>query len=107
MNEELSADELLSLPEKCAKIKSLIDVSSEKDRSNIQKLTVEQNDSDIWHKARYCHITASRCHEVMTRMKTLEKDNSKNADNLLKHLLYSKNICTPAMEKGKNSPVMG
>ena len=101
VKDELKHDEVLTLPEKCAKIENLLDNISDSDRTEIEKLTIEQNESNMWHKARYCHITASRCHEVMTRMKTLEKDKTQNAENLLKRLLYSKNICTSAMEKGR------
>ena len=100
LDEALSGDEIQSLPEKCAKVESLLH-ASDKDRRQVEQLTTEQNESDIWHRARYCHITASKCHEVMTRMKILEKDKLQNADNLLKRLLYSKNICTSAMEKGR------
>ena len=100
LDEALRGDEIQSLPEECAQVESLLH-ASEKDRRQIEQLTTEQNESDIWHRARYCRITASKCHEVITRMKTLEKDKLQNADNLLKRLLYSKNICTSAMEKGR------
>ena len=66
------------------KVKGMMEYASEKDVKQIEKLTVEQNQSDIWHKARYCHITASKCHDVMTRMKTIDKDSSQNTDNLVK-----------------------
>ena len=101
MTEELSGDGSLSLDEKCEKVKNLIRQAPDKDIAQIKELTIQQNESDIWHQARYCHITASKCHEVMTRMKRIEKDKSQNTDNLLKRLLYSKNICTSAMEKGR------
>ena len=101
VNEEIRNCENLSLEEKCDKVKSVIQYASQKDTSQIEKLTVEQNSSDVWHKARYCHITASRCHEVMTQMKTIEKYVSQNTDNLVRRLLYPKKICTPAMEKGR------
>ena len=101
MTEEISGDGSLSLDEKCEKVKNLIRQASDKDMAQIKELTIQQNESDIWHKARYCHITASKCHEVMTQMKRIEKDKSQNTDNLLKRLLYSKNICTSAMEKGR------
>ena len=101
VNEEIRNDENLSLEEKCEKVKSAIGYASQKDISQIEELTIEQNSSEVWHKARYCRITASRCHEVMTRMKTIEKDVSQNTENLVKRLLYPKKICTPAMEKGR------
>ena len=83
------------------KIKGLMNHASEKDMRQIEEMTIKQNDSEIWHKARYCCITASKCHDVMTRMKTLEKDKLQNTDNLLRRLLYGKKICTSAMEKGR------
>ena len=88
--------------EKCEKVKRAIGNASHMDVRQIEELTIEQNESDIWHKARHCRITASKCHEVMTRMKTIEKDDSQNTKNLVKWLLYPNKICTLAMEKGKN-----
>ena len=83
------------------KIKGLMNHASEKDMRQIEEMTIQQNGSEIWHKARYCRITASKCHDVMTRMKTLEKDKLQNTDKLLRRLLYGKKICTSAMEKGR------
>ena len=101
INKELSGDDNLSLEEKCEKMKHVIGNASETDIKHIAELTVDQNESDMWHTARSCRITASKCHDVMTRMKTIDKDSSQNTNNLVRQLLYSKNICTSAMEKGR------
>ena len=101
ISKELSGDDNLSLEEKCEKMKCVLGNASGTDIKNIAELTVDQNESDMWHKARSCRITASKCHDVMTRMKTIDKDSSQNTDNLVRRLLYSKNICTSAMEKGR------
>ena len=44
----------------------------------IERLTQKQNASDCWHKARYTCVIASWCHEVMSQLKTLEKDETQN-----------------------------
>ena len=39
--------------------------------------------------------------KVMTRMKTLEKDETQNSENIVKRFLYPKNVSTKAMEMGR------
>ena len=64
----------LQWEEKCEKLKESVGTIMRDDIHEIEQLTVQQNDSEYWHKARFGRITASNCHEVMTRMKTLDKD---------------------------------
>ena len=77
----------MSLEEKCEVVKKNIPDITEEDISTIEQLTKNQNKSDLWYKARYCCITASKCHEVKTRMDTLEKKSDQTCDNLLRRFL--------------------
>ena len=86
--------------EKCEKLKESVGTIMRDDIHEIEQLTVQQNDSEYWHKACFGRITASKCHEVMTRMKTLDKDETQTSENIVKQFLSPKNICTKAMETG-------
>ena len=97
----IEGNEDMSWEEKCATIKKIVVSISKENILEIERLTQKQNESDCWHKARYAHVTASRCHEVMTRMKTLEKDETQNSDNIVKQFLYPRNVSTKAMEMGR------
>ena len=97
----IEGNEDMSWEEKCATIKKIVGSISKENIVEIERLTQKQNESDCWHKARYARVTASRCHEVMTQMKTLEKDETQNSDNIVKRFLYPKNVSTKAMEMGR------
>ena len=97
INEETN----LSTEEKCEMITKSMPHTERSDIDEIEKLTINQSKDDLWYKARRGRVTASRCHEVMTRMETLAKDNSQNCDNLLKRILYPSDISTPAMQIGR------
>ena len=88
----------LQWEEKCEKVKESVGTITRDDIHEIEQLTVQQNDSEYWHKARFGRITASKCHEVMTQMKTLDKDETQTSENIVKWFLSPKNICTKAME---------
>lgn len=90
----------LQWEEKCEKLKESVGTIMRDDIHEIEQLTVQQNDSEYWHKAHFGRITASKCHEVMTRMKTLDKDETQTSENIVKRFLSPKNICTKAMETG-------
>ena len=101
MCSEASDTDNLSLDTKCQKVQNSVGSASQEDIRQIEELTVNQDKSDLWHTARYSCITASRCHEVMTRMVTLEGDVNQNSDNLIQRFIYPKNVCTGPMKKGK------
>ena len=63
----MEGNEDVSWEEKCTTIKKIVGSISKENIVEIERLTLKQNESDCWHKARYAHVTASRCHEVMTR----------------------------------------
>ena len=96
----MEGNEYIPWEQKCAKVKEIVGSISKDNIIKIERLTQMQNESDIWHKARFARVTASRCHEVMTRMTTLEKDKTQNSDNIVKRFLYPKSVSTKAMEMG-------
>ena len=96
----IEGNDNMSWDEKCATIKKIVGSILKDNIFEIERLTQRQNESDCWHKARYARVTASRCHEVMTRMRTLEKDEIQNSDNIVKRFLYPKNVNTKAIEMG-------
>ena len=91
----------ISVSERCDIIWKNLPSMSKEDIETIQKATIEQSRSNLWHKARVYRITASKCHDVMTRMNTLERDQTQTADNLIKRVLSANEVMTPAMELGK------
>ena len=97
----MEGNEYIPWEQKCAKVKEIVGSISKDNIIEIERLTQMQNESDIWHKARFARVTASRCHEVMTRMTTLEKDKTQNSDNIVKRFLYPKSVSTKAMEMGR------
>ena len=91
----------MSLEENCEVVKKNIPDITEEDISTIEQLTKNQNKCDLWYKTRYCHITASKCHDVKARIDTLEKKSDQTCDSLLRRFLYSANVSTPAMAIGQ------
>ncbi len=73
------------------------------DITKIEQLTAKQSQSPLWHKARFGRITASNCHDVMTKMVSLgsEPESEESADNLVKRLLYPTSFESKAMALGK------
>ena len=63
----------LSVSERCDIIWKDLTTASKEDVEKIQQATTGQSESSLWQKARSYHITASKCHNVMTRMTTLQK----------------------------------
>ena len=86
---------------KCKKLKGTLSMISNDDICEIESVTEKQSESELWHKARYARVTASKCHDVMMRMRSLEKDETKTSNNLVKRFLYSRNVSTKPMEMGK------
>ena len=87
----------LSVSERCDIIWKDLTTASKEDVAKIQQATTEQSESSLWQKARSYRITASKCHDVMTCRITLQKDQSQTPENLIKGMLYSKEVTTPAM----------
>lgn len=99
---EINCEEKMPLEDKCAFLKGTLPAASEGDIQKIADLTRNQHETELWHTARHGRITASTCHDVKTRMATLQRDPTQSADNLVRRLLYPKPINTPAMMIGRN-----
>ena len=59
------------------------------DIHEIESVTEKQSESELWHKARCACVTASTCYDVMTRMKSLDKDETKTSENIVKQFLIT------------------
>ena len=54
------------------------------DIHEIESVTEIQSESELWHKERFACVTASTYHDVMTWMKSLDKDETKTSENIVK-----------------------
>ena len=70
---EINGNDSLSWEEKCGKMKGILARISMDDIHEIESVTEKQSESELWHKGRFVRVTASTCHDVMTRMKSLDK----------------------------------
>ena len=67
---------------------------------NIYTATKEQSDSQIWFDQRKGRITASKFHQVYTRVNTLKVSQYQTPDNLLRNLIERKIFETVATKHG-------
>ena len=84
MKSEINGNDHLSWVEKCGKMKGILARISMDDIHDIESVTEKQSESELWHKARFACVTASMCHGVMTQMKSLDKDETKTSENIVK-----------------------
>ena len=83
MESEINGNDSLSW-KKCGKMKGILARISMDDIHEIESVIEKQSESELWHKARFSHVTASMCHDVMTQMKSLDKDETKASENIVK-----------------------
>lgn len=74
---------------------------SEEEIEVINQTTIDQSYSDEWIAQRKGRITASKIHDVHTRLKSIRKDPTQSPEKLVRRIMgYGSNPMTPAMKHG-------
>ena len=69
----LSISDVINMSKNMSKFKENLSVFTKENIETIEKLTMGQNENELWFEYSKCLITASKSHEAVTKLTKVEK----------------------------------
>ena len=69
----MSISDVINMSKKMSDFKENLGVFTKENIETIEKLTIGQNENEYWYEYRKCLITASKAHDVVTKMAKVQK----------------------------------
>ena len=73
---------------------------SKNDIQKLEKITINQAQSDEWHEQRQYRLTASNCGRICKRMESIKKNIEESPQNLIKFIINKKSVNNFATRHG-------
>ena len=69
----MNISDVINMSKNMSDFKENLDVFTKENIETIEKLTIGQNENEYWYEYRKCLITASKAHDVVTKMAKVQK----------------------------------